>query len=206
MKDNAFSIGLGHRLKRVLEIASFRKCRRLTFKAKVSLIVSFQGNGVPVDTAMLTQRRLNSSPRSVPLAWFIKQRVLYGTPDAGASSQALAVLRLDDNVPFVLDRNVPLIGPPKGGQIGADGDEQEGVGKSRSAGASAQQAAAGGGCGAADARELPAGEAAVEAVWGGRRRGSEAPQRGTAIESCLRGEVSAEGAAAGAREVRWAGR
>src|SRR5713226_1305837 len=108
--------------------------------------------------------------------------------------------------PFVLDRNVPLIGPPKGGQIGADGDEQEGVGKSRSAGTSAQQAAAGGGCGAADARELPAGEAAVEAVWGGRRRGSEAPQRGTAIESCLRGEVSAEGAAAGAREVRWAGR
>src|SRR5713226_2803063 len=66
--------------------------------------------------------------------------------------------------PFVLDRNVPLIGPPRGGQIGADGDEQEGVGKSGSAGASAQQAAAGGGCGAADARELPAGEAAVEAV------------------------------------------
>src|SRR2546427_11772165 len=32
--------------------------------------------------------------------------------------------------PFVLDRNVPLIGPPRGGQIGADGDEQEGVGKS----------------------------------------------------------------------------
>src|SRR2546426_8756920 len=72
--------------------------------------------------------------------------------------------------PFVLDRNVPLIGPPRGGQIGADGDEQEGVGKSGSAGASAQQAAAGGGCGAADARELPAGEAAVEAGWGGRRR------------------------------------
>src|SRR2546425_12975683 len=116
------------------------------------------------------------------------------------------LLRLDDNVPFVLDRNVPLIGPPRGGQIGADGDEQEGVGKSRSAGATAQQAAAGGGCGAADARELPAGQAAVEAVWGGRRRGSEAPQRGTAIASCLRGEVSAEGAAAGAREVRWAGR
>src|SRR5712691_4479801 len=108
--------------------------------------------------------------------------------------------------PFVLDRNVPLIGPPRGGQIGADGDEQEGVGNSRSTGASAQQAAAGGGCGAADARELPAGEAGVEAVSGGRRRGSEAPQRGTAIELCLRGEVSAEGAAAGAREVRWAGR
>src|SRR5712692_5879021 len=108
--------------------------------------------------------------------------------------------------PFVLDRNVPLIGPPRGGQIGADGDEQEGGGKSRSAGTSAEQAAAGGGCGAADARELPAGKAAVEAVWGGRRGGSAAPQRGTAIESCLLGEVSAEGPAAGAREVRWAGR
>src|SRR3989442_3041316 len=96
--------------------------------------------------------------------------------------------------PFVLDRNVPLIGPPRGGQIGADGDEQEGVGKSGSAGASAQQAAAGGGCGAADARELPAGEAGVEAVWGGRRRGSEGPPRGPAIESCFRGEDSAEGA------------
>src|SRR2546427_3779677 len=108
--------------------------------------------------------------------------------------------------PFVLDRNVPLIGPPRGGQIGADGDEQEGVGKSRSAGASAQQAAAGGGCGAADARELPAGQAAVEAVWGGRRRGSAAPQRGTAIASCLRGEVSAEGAAAGGRGGQGGGR
>src|SRR2546425_10893588 len=105
--------------------------------------------------------------------------------------------------PFVLDRNVPLIGPPRGGQIGADGDEQEGVGKSRSAGASAQQAVAGGGCGAADARELPAGEAAGGAVWGGRRRGAEAPQRGTASASGLRGEGSAGGAAAGGRESRW---
>jgi len=31
--------------------------------------------------------------------------------------------------PFVLDRNVPLIGPPEGGQIGTDRDEQAGVGK-----------------------------------------------------------------------------
>src|SRR2546427_11506064 len=116
------------------------------------------------------------------------------------------LLRLDDNVPFVLDRNVPLIGPPRGGQIGADGDEQEGVGKSRSAGASAQQAAAGGGCGAADARELPAGEAAVEAVSGGRRRGSEAPQRGAGLESSSRREVSAAGVRAWSRAGRWAGR
>src|SRR5215469_18182512 len=81
--------------------------------------------------------------------------------------------------PFVLDRNVPLIGPPKGGQIGADGDEQEGIGNCRGAGASAQQAVAAGGCLPADARELPAGEAAVEALSGGRWRWAEASQRGT---------------------------
>src|SRR5437879_5118366 len=80
--------------------------------------------------------------------------------------------------PFVLDRNVPLIGPPRGGQIGADGDEQEGVGKSRSAGASAQQAAAGGGCGAADARELPAGQAA-----GGCRNAATLDAGGRVVES-----------------------
>src|SRR5207245_951790 len=107
--------------------------------------------------------------------------------------------------PFVLDRNVPLIGPPRGGQIGADGDEQEGVGKSRSAGASAQQAVAGGGCGAADARELPTGETPMEAVSGGRGSRSEAPQRGASLESSSRREVSAAGVAACTREVRWGG-
>ena len=35
--------------------------------------------------------------------------------------------------PFVLNRNAPLIGPPKGGQIGADSDEQAGIGKGGSA-------------------------------------------------------------------------
>src|SRR5262249_4533453 len=60
--------------------------------------------------------------------------------------------------PFVLDRNVPLIGPLRGGQIGADGDEQGGVAKSGGAGAGTESAAAGGGCSAADARELSAGE------------------------------------------------
>ena len=45
--------------------------------------------------------------------------------------------------PFVLDRNVPLIGPPKGGQIGADRDEQERVGKGGGTGAGAKQAAGG---------------------------------------------------------------
>src|SRR5712672_4550994 len=70
--------------------------------------------------------------------------------------------------PFVLDRNVPLIGLPRGGQIGANADEQEGVGTSGSAGWSAQQATAGRGCQWTAAGELPAGQAAVEAVSGGR--------------------------------------
>src|SRR6266480_1694494 len=107
--------------------------------------------------------------------------------------------------PFVLDRNVPLIGPPKGGQIGADRNEQRGVRKSGSAGAGAEQAAARGGCGATDACELPAGEAVVEALSGGRGHGTEARQRGAIVESRSRCEVPKEGAAAGAGEVRWAG-
>src|SRR5256886_16439474 len=76
--------------------------------------------------------------------------------------------------PFVLDRNVPLIGPPKGGQIGADRNERGGVRKSGSAGAGAEQAAARGGCGATDACELPAGEAGGGGLSGGR-----GPRRGT---------------------------
>ena len=107
--------------------------------------------------------------------------------------------------PFVLDRNVPLIGPPKGGQIGADRDEQEGVAEEwkcwRGCGAS--------NCGswmrAADAGELSTGEAIVEALSGRRSGGSEASQRGTTVESRTRAEVSAEGAAAGAGEVRRGG-
>src|SRR6516162_9659765 len=66
--------------------------------------------------------------------------------------------------PFVLDRNVPLIGligPPKAGQIGADRDEQERIGK--------------GGCRSADARELPSSKAAVETV----RVASRSLQNGT---------------------------
>src|SRR5437773_896868 len=107
--------------------------------------------------------------------------------------------------PFVLDRNVALIGPPKGGQIGADRNEQGGVRKSGSAGAGAEQAAARGGCGATDACELPAGEAVVEALSGGRGHGTEARQRGAIVESRSRCEVQKEGAAAGTGEVRWAG-
>src|SRR5712692_4306553 len=103
--------------------------------------------------------------------------------------------------PFVLVRNVPLIGPPRGGQIEADSDEQEGVGTSGSAGAGARQTAAGRGCRSTSARELPAGEAAVEAVSGARACGTEAPQRGAALASSSRREVSAESAATGAGEV-----
>ena len=47
--------------------------------------------------------------------------------------------------PFDQNRNVPLIGPPKGGQIGADRDEQERVGKGGGAGTGAKQATAVGG-------------------------------------------------------------
>jgi hypothetical protein len=77
--------------------------------------------------------------------------------------------------PFVLNRNVPLIGPLKEGQIGADRDEQEGVAESRGSGTSAKQAAACGGRELAVAGQLPTGEAAVDAISGGRRRRSEVP-------------------------------
>src|ERR1700675_4924594 len=96
--------------------------------------------------------------------------------------------------PFVLDRNVPLIGLPKGGPIGSDTDEQEGVGTSGSAGAGAQQTVAGRGCGSTAARELPAGEAAVEAISGGRGGRAEAPQGGKELEIPLRRGVLGAGA------------
>src|SRR5215831_6644099 len=104
--------------------------------------------------------------------------------------------------PFVLDKNVPLIGPPKGGQIGADGDEQAGVGKGGSAVTGRKRGAACGRCRAANAGELPASEATVEALSRGRRHRAAAPQRGAAFESRSREEVSAEGARAGPGEVR----
>src|ERR1700757_3399720 len=104
--------------------------------------------------------------------------------------------------PFVLNRNVPLIGPPKGGQIGADRDEQERVGKGGGSSTGAKQAAAVGGCGTPDAGVLPTSEAAVEAISGGRRRRSKAPQCRATIAPRSRAEVSAERAPAGAREVR----
>src|ERR1700687_4197120 len=107
--------------------------------------------------------------------------------------------------PFALDRNVPLIGLPRGGQIGADTDEQKGVGTSGGTGAGAQQTTAGLGCRSIVARELPASEAAVEAVSGGRSCGAEAQQCGRKLESRSRREVSTAGAAAGAGKVRRSG-
>src|SRR5216683_4176462 len=107
--------------------------------------------------------------------------------------------------PFVVNRNVPLIGLPRGGPIGADTDEQEGVGTSGSTGAGAQQTTAGRGCRSIVGRELPAGEAAVEAVSGGRGRRTTAPQRGAPLESRPRREVSPAGVAASAGKVRRSG-
>src|SRR5215470_20261747 len=94
--------------------------------------------------------------------------------------------------PFVQSRNVPLIRPPKGGRIGADRDEQGGVEKGGSAGACAGQASADRRCQRALAGELPAGEAAVEAISGGGRGRLEASQRGPALEPCSRNEISEE--------------
>lgn len=108
--------------------------------------------------------------------------------------------------PFVLDRKVPLIRPPRGGQIQADRDEREGTEESGGASTGVQQAVAAGRRRPVDARELPAGEAPVEALSGGRRNGSEAPQRGAPIEPRSRGEISRKGAAVGAEEVQRANR
>src|SRR5215469_18357861 len=76
--------------------------------------------------------------------------------------------------PFVQDRNVPLIRPPKGGRIGADRDEQGGVAKGGSAGACAEQASADCRCQQALAGELPAGKATVESISGRGQRGAKA--------------------------------
>src|SRR5207253_96327 len=97
--------------------------------------------------------------------------------------------------PLVLDRNVPLIGPPRGGQIEADGDEQEGVEESGSACASAQQAIASGGCRRVDVRELSTREAIVEALSRKRASGPAARQCGTPIESSTRAGISQQGTA-----------
>src|SRR5262249_52902316 len=106
--------------------------------------------------------------------------------------------------PFVLDRNVPLIRPPKGGQIGADRDESGGIAESRSAGAGAQRAAVRDRCEPTAAGELSAGPTVVEALPRGRSCGSETPQGGAHFQPRLWAGISAPGVALGAREV-WRG-
>src|SRR6516225_5415302 len=107
--------------------------------------------------------------------------------------------------PFLQNRNVPLIRPPKGGWIGADRDESGGIAESGSASASAQQPTAGGRRESADARELSAGQAVMEALSRGRCCGPEASQRGASFQPRLPAEVSAAGAGSGTGEVRRAG-
>src|SRR5215472_10960285 len=108
--------------------------------------------------------------------------------------------------PFVLDKNVPLIGPPRGGQIGADVDEPGRVAAGGGAGGGEEPAVAGGGCGALAAGELPASEAFVEAVSRRRAGRTEASQRGSEFASGLRCENPAEHIATGAGEVQRRGR
>src|SRR5260370_2749725 len=90
-------------------------------------------------------------------------------------------------------------GPPKGGPIGENGDEPEGVGKGRGARARAPSPAEGRGCGDAAAGELSTREAVVEALSGARGGGTEAPQRRAAVEPIPAGGIPAEGIAAGGR-------
>ena len=65
---------------------------------------------------------------------------------------------------------------------GEDSIEQEGVAARRSAGAGEGGRTAGERCGGADESELPAGQAAVEALPGGRRGEAEARQCGASVQ------------------------
>ena len=85
---------------------------------------------------------------------------------------------------------------------GENRDEPEGAATGGSAGASEEQRVEGGGCGEPGGGELPAGEAVVEAVSGGRGPRAEASQCGTGERASQAGEVSSAGAGAGAGEVR----
>src|SRR5580658_1717099 len=99
----------------------------------------------------------------------------------------------------------PYSRPPRGGQIGTDGDESRGIAEGGSAGESAQQATAVGRREPAAGSELPAGQAVVEAL---SRTGTfefEASQCRVHLESCLCAEVSAAGAGSGTEKVRRAG-
>src|SRR5712691_8594070 len=83
---------------------------------------------------------------------------------------------------------------------GENRDEPEGTATGRSAGASEEQRVEGGGCGELGGGELPAGEAVVEEISGGRGQRAEAWQCGTRERASQAGEISPTGDEAGAGE------
>src|ERR1700730_10160215 len=85
---------------------------------------------------------------------------------------------------------------------GENRDEPAGTASDRSTFASEEKRAEGAGCRQYDAGELPAREAVVEAVSGGRGPRAETWQCGTCQRAGKAGEVSSAGAAAGAGEIR----
>src|ERR1035441_2659241 len=85
---------------------------------------------------------------------------------------------------------------------GENWDEPKGTASGGSAGASEKQRAEGGGCGEPGGGELPAREAVVEAVSGGRGPRAEASQCGMSERASQAGEISAASDEAGAGEVR----
>src|SRR5579863_644666 len=85
---------------------------------------------------------------------------------------------------------------------GENRDEPGGIATCGSVGAGEKQRAEGGGCGEVGGGELPAGEAVVEEVSGGRGQGAEASQCGTSERTSQAGEISAAGDEAGTGEVR----
>src|SRR5438552_137605 len=98
------------------------------------------------------------------------------------------------------NRNVPLSWWPRRRlPIGKDRDECEGTDTSRGAGpgeGGRVDCEIGGGVAA---RQLPPGEAIGAAVSGGRGEGTEAPERGTPVESCAAHGRPGARAAAGPR-------
>src|SRR6202521_3283477 len=84
---------------------------------------------------------------------------------------------------------------------GENRDELEGTASGRGVGASEKRRVAGGECREFGGSELPASEAIVEAVSGGRGQRAEASQCGTSQRASQAGEVSPAGDEAVAGEV-----
>src|SRR5580692_1008881 len=85
---------------------------------------------------------------------------------------------------------------------GENRDEPAGTASDRSTFASEKQRAEGGGCRESDPGELPASQAVVEAVSGGRSQRPAAWQCGTCQRAGQAGEVSSAGAGVGAGKIR----